>query len=428
MQLRSTAFGVGLALGIPVASLPLFLQSSRTPEFTELFECPDTPSAFLHGIKGAVVTGVEPILDVHEFHDCQRLVVPRDSVDAFAPLELPDADATVDSAAHTASSGMTPVVFEADSLVFGPLVGVFARNNLHAKLPFTRLPTFVAAIYNYSRRAYTPLGLSPGFSCLYLFRQGEEWSGGMLPNGPSGSCPMVLPNLAGTKLLYVNRTPWSSPEEVPPAARWQWDAAHAQQLIGVRCGAGWCEIGGKPFTITPPPTPPDLPDHHTRHVKGWYDDQFLTVLDAAGNAHVGPIGVVYPMPGIRNRRVDAYDWSASPTTGRVDRFGWIRTATVVVQDDRYKQKFNLAAGGANEIYLRHNTTVGRWQMKITSASNHDTIFGSKRYDHTANMARQGPTPGTARWRWILKDDGIWVGCGLGCCYSDMFCTEPNGCP
>lgn len=407
------------AIGCPPPEKPAGTGTAVAPGARP--ECPTDSVAIVIKAKErdvqTVVTSIPlagPISNVPEYHDCQRFVM-----------------------------GAGPEL--------GPLVAIFARYNLDS-LGFLidtlhehgmELGAAGAQIYNYDH-AYGPLGIQgPGFSCLYLNRTPSSssdqpvWTAKMVFAGSDETrCmqPANVNTLPGQPLSVVVRPKPLSGPDVPPVARWDWDPEHSEQYIGVKCGDDWCEIGRPGFTRSndhkykatwPAPEPvPSMTAPTGRQkervlaVKGWYDEQRLSV-GSAGSLHATTImGRAIPHP-----LLDDMDDIA------VFRKGWIPSAYVDMDAD-YTAKYTLRQG-LNRIYMCHNADkscqgvpaacpdaaspapADQWWTKIVSGVASDTTVTYRcvtRREHAGVDVR-----GTVRWRWTENDETLWVRCGAGCC-------------
>src|SRR5206468_1154732 len=118
-------------------------------------------------------------------------------------------------------------------------------------------------------------------------------------------------------------------------ARWDWDAVHRQQYIGIKCGAAWCEIGDSGFVpspgVTSPPTFDPVPGvtvspeaiKRTWRVKGWYDEQLVPVETETGSSQPSNVMATF-IP--------------SPALGRIEFQGklqgqWVQVAVVALDGD-----------------------------------------------------------------------------------------------
>jgi hypothetical protein len=373
---------------------------------------------------------IQRIANLPEFHDCQRFVVPS-------------------QAAGANQSG----------LAFGPLVAIWAADSLASRFGVRSEPIAggqgwsaaepVALIYNWEGGgAYDPLGINPGFSCLYLSHDGSRprnWKAALVSlGGKHAPCDRALPPEAvGGQTLQVRPMPPQQgvlPDSIPPVARWDWDFERHQQYIGIRCGGQWCEIGRESFVsslgagsfgMTPAamsamaePIPGIAPEDSPRgtkeedirvvSVKGWYDQQQLDLRDANGKPLLTNIvGTVFPHPAL----------------GRAPfRMGeWTPVAYAYVTDD-YAGKVPLRKGW-NRIYLCNDlagecradapascpTDPGppavKWWTRIVSD-------GAPAKDYCIHRRTHGGMAipaAAARWNWNEMDVKTWTQCGAACC-------------
>lgn len=368
-----------------------------------------------------------PITDVPEFHDCQRFIVKAE--------------------------GGRPV--------FDSLFAIFARLRLDSPdyEPLTR-PLALAEIYSFQRGAqnYAPLGIRPHFNCLVVYPSPSSRSGleaRMVSVGREerrcGADSIVT--AAGTVLEVRRIAPprGLAPADIPPVARWDWDSLHAVQYIGIRCGDAWCEIGprgpqgAEAFSSSRrySSNSGDPTVRRTFEVKGWYDEQRLAepIAENANMLAVGvPTGTLVP-----DAKLDTYD---EPPPGGVSAFTdkWVPAASAVVDvaSDVYREKLNMGHGlvgpGMNQVELCSGSTVrclrrgGKnifaatwlaatlrcaddWLARIRrNTDSRIAYYCVTRRSHAAELKEaRVRIRGTARWRWAIRDETMWLRCLQGCC-------------
>ena len=378
----------------------------------------ELPEIFTPGPGGLSVS--RAITNIPEFHDCQRIVLPNNK--------------------------------------FGPLMAVFAAADLRTRMIYEFRDTagsrgvFAAAeVFNDSSDfSYEPLGIRPLFNCLYLWRVGGTMRAKMHPVGPNEiDCGKVVdPNtLPGTELA-VNETlkDLYSSDDYPPVARWDWDARHKEQYIGLRCGRAWCEVGRKePYVFYPsrayinPPPAPLTGENRVRAIKGWYDEQF--VAEQSGlNVKPGPVlGHFFPDPDLGTRTEADFHRRWVP----------VSYAAFSGPPGQYKKKFNFdqhtpppfPLAKMNSLSLCFGTAAGcdvpvallseslltscglaalaqsifdeRWWVRINRSG---TTGPSEIYKCVTRREHAGfSIPATARWRWLAEDETEWQYCPSGCC-------------
>jgi hypothetical protein len=288
------------------------------------------------------------------FNDCQRLVLPNGSE-------------------------------------YGPLVAIFAARTLSTILDSlrsqegraTRRAFAAAALYSYDG-SYPPLGIQPGFNCLY-WDGVENLRATMVPVGYSDSSCLATPtadSLKGTE-LQVHRDP---SQAGPPTVRWDWDGAHDLQYVGLGCEGAWCEIGSPGFESgTPWSTAPTA-------AEGEYDVQRLAIPGPDGSLIPGPArGTVFPAKG--NHAESEYDGQ------------WVTAAFVILSGPlpEYKRKsnfdFSASPGTGNAIAVcrgseeectgtRSFGTGQNWWERVVSALG-DTAFRPVVFHDHRDVVEQG---------------------------------------
>jgi hypothetical protein len=355
-----------------------------------------------------------PVTDIVEFHDCQQFITTEAGKARYISLFAIFARARLDTA-------YTPP----------PKSGVFDPKKMGVPM---------ATIYSYDS-SYAPLFVKPGFNCLYFFRTNTgvpvTWAAQMVSVGNrQADCalPLAQPR-ADLPMLPVNRLvqPNAPPSDYPPVAKWDWDPLNARHYIGIRCEDAWCEVlpqlavgarfaSSKEVVTTRP------------LVKGWYDQQILTVA-APGTPQVSTIvGTFIPDPRLGED-------NDLPETSRFAN-AWTNVATVGIEGKPggYTSKLNFvenvsgkpqntvalcfatgAPGSPNACFpnvasVPQCATDGRWYARVTSGSGTSTMVKhfcvTRRAHEMPGMPRM---PGVVRWRWMLDDETMWVRCVRGCC-------------
>ncbi|HET9293481.1 MAG TPA: hypothetical protein VFO06_04240 [Gemmatimonadales bacterium] len=372
---------------------------------------------------------VERIANLPEYHDCQRFVVrPPRAAGAVTERELR----------------------------FGPLVAIWAADSLGVLFPGDQpgqsLALPVAIIHNFDPTPYQPLGLEPGFSCLYIWHEGgvqRHWSARIVPLGPSPSpCQEARDPgaLAGGTLTVqtAELPPDVGPADIPWVARFDWDSVQQEQYIGIRCGDQWCEIGnghfmpsrsalatgtnaaglklalGTSFAATAFGSKSE--QVRVVGIKGWYDQQRLDMRDQNGNLVITNIvGTVIPHPTLASAKFS-------------DSF-WTPVAFINVTDEYHGKKL-LLHKGLSTVYMCKGTgekcgvppqpsacptepanqtppgeTPTPWWSKIVSDQ------GVVAYNCVIRRTHGGKAmpAAAARWHWSELDATTWVACREGCC-------------
>lgn len=362
--------------------------------------------------KAGQMAVVGPNINVPEFHDCQRFIVYRD----------------------TAVYGDTAAVYDSLYAIFAA-AGLDTLDTTLARLDSTHSGTVaLAAAEIYAEGVYLQLGIKEMFGCLYLYRD-VVWRAKMVPVGTAEKDCGGHVNPAGLSgiVLEVHRdsTTRFGERDFPAVARWEWDFVHHWQIIGIKCGRAWCEIGPEGFR-TPQPEFWALGANgkraRSRMVKGWYDDQFLATVTPNGDVRPSKLwGTIYPDSGL-----DDYDTLNTFRRGR-----WVHVADITLRDmsgasspsNPYKSSLNIDltvhGGRLNSIYLCRGTMGqcgavpsrrcdgdGQWWARVTRAGD-----GARRDKCDMRRAHDGlgHVPGTARWRWLASDETTWQRCDNGCC-------------
>jgi hypothetical protein len=340
--------------------------------------------------------------DIHEFHDCQRLIEDNDYVS---------------------------------------LVGIFAHQNVRR---YTRWDAFeagrlAAIIVNFGGKkatSYLFLGLVPGTNCLVLRASAvDRWSaaivpapGNMVDSGKVvryGRCAddMIWPadNTPGVTYLSVVRQqgvdllgrPLS-----PPVARWDWDEVHDRNYIGVRCDSvTWCEIGPRDFQPSAPIPHPTL---QRNYIKGYYDQQYLA--NEEGDEPTKVFGTIFP--GDDLKQVGQIDPGNAQGMYHVAEISFRETRLLPSSEfKRYVKRYRRENVGFIEAPTHARSTSYRVQPILDPVDEYGYYRGwlnghalperAIRYHYHPGLA---DVPPTVRWRWDIEDELTWFSCPAeGCC-------------
>ena len=428
----ATKLLVPVALALVTLALADTCQPKRGPlarPEEELPECPmdDHGSRVTLALPG-------PISTVPEFHDCQRFIVSRKFLGQrwreYQPLEAIWVRDQLDSVRFPAlTGGVIPA--RADSVgtvVPGGVSYWVGDSSLADSSPATTAVGVAVALVKSDGKGYAPLGIRPGYNCLYLYNP-LAWQAIMVPVDNERACfdNREISALSGTPLaVRETRVPGRGNRDYPPVVRWEQGARGYN--VGIKCLGAWCEIG------------PDMGSSaaytggRTREVKGWYDEQHLAVHTASGKQWPTTIqGTFFPDEGL-------YDLS---------RLGfphdtWVPVAQVALQPAAgmpppatdelraYRTKFNFTAKSVSQpdsIFFCYGSRTGcfpgpavasapacnkpgegQYWAKIVSTESGATAYRCVTYtNHGVTL------PGVVRWRWLANDEKGWVSCPSGCC-------------
>jgi len=372
---------------------------------------------------------------IPEFHDCQRFIAQRKllfwSWQEYQSLLAIWVRNELDSVAFPMVTGGL-VSGAADSLgatVPGTVRYWLGDSLVESTLPEVKETGVAVALVWSDGRGYGPLGIHPGYNCLYLYDP-AAWKARMVPVADENEChDNVDPAAVGGMELpvYENRVPGRGNDDYPPVARWD-QGGRRSYYAAVKCLAAWCEIGRKPEESSSQ----SYAGGRTRDVKGWYDEQNLAVWTDGGRWPTHILGAAFPDEGL-----DAL------TRTKFPEGTWVPVAQVVLRADgkrapngdeleTYHRKFNFelasTKGDTNHVEFCYGSAdrcfvgtgvnppsctgygVGQYWARIISAGTRDTAYRCVTYtDHGVTM------PGMVRWRWLANDEKNWVSCPSGCC-------------
>lgn len=366
------------------------------------------------------------IANLPEYHDCQRMVVTP----ARDPQSPPSRHA------------------------FGPLVAIWAADSLALRFPGasldqpqTRTPSDavpIATVYSWdSTTGYAPLGIRPGFNCLYLWHDNSpvpRWRAAVVKRweGPEACGETLDPEKVTGTMLEVQTVilPDSlTPADIPPVARWDWDATTSQQYIDIRCGDQWCQIGPQGFHPTGVNLPagltesailalPDIDDRGATRaqilraflVKGWSDEQ---QLDLPGPAPSQPVltnivGTAFPHPTLESAPFNDGTWTTVGYLAVTDDYDG------AIKLDRGISRLQLCQGTAEQCRAPAGISCSAkyqdpaqpwWGRTISAEGTMSEVRCVRRRDHGG---RAMPAA-AARWNWNELDAKTWSACAGGCC-------------
>jgi hypothetical protein len=388
---------------------------------------------------------------VPEYHDCQRLLVKGASPKKFGPLVAVFAAYTLGQLGDPvgfiklspALSATPGTVLPRSLMTVAPLLPVVTV----PPLPVTTVPPFpavpvvlnvlhtgeesaVATILNYDEE-YGPLHILSGYSCLYVYHTGSSpiWKAHLVFAGSAVRSDTLCTHpldLTIKPSWDLNVEPTPDPYPVP-VARWDWDTTAGEHYIGLQCGTSWCEVYSELLTAhASSPT-------YQGWGKGWYDEQYLAEKATHGgqpdDLEPGlPVGSIFPIGNLAANTIS--DFSK-----------WKEVAEVSISEESapYKNKFNfvkstapygkafvsLCKGTTSDCsipwieVLKMNlknkcaNTAELWWAKLESTGGDPTYRCVIR--HPPPVPGAALPPGVVRWRWMLKDEGMWVRCPGGCC-------------
>ncbi len=367
-----------------------------------------------------------PVSNVPEYHDCQRLLLGNSSN-------------------------------------YGPLVGVWAAYQVASRFAgfaTDTTPVAVAEVFSWDG-SYGPLGIRQYFNCLYVGKSRDKLVATMVPLGlNSEGCGEKPSGVHFAHPLHVEMEGFH--DSVPPVARWEWSRTGVQ-YIGLACGPNqWCRIGPPGIVKDSVHSPSELGDvalaggsiaGKRLSVPGWYDEQRLAPPKGPPTVATDVRAIVVPHQGLGAYRYANFENQWAPAA-----FVRFETGSGRVQGKRevragYATKFGFAVGDTTsvislcrglercpgltkpvwdslllllpaayrqparlspkEIELGARPQVPNFWWAMVTVRGRDTSFRPViRCDHS-DVAQ--PIPGTARWRWTLDDEKVWVRCVNGCC-------------
>ena len=312
-------------------------------------------------------------------------------------------------------------LWEADE--FGSLVAIAATQDL-AKLDDNAFPDWVSvAMLNVQKadEATEHSKLKPGYSCIYIRRQGNNWEG-LIKENVSTACP-AAPASTDDEIEVVRYTTPNG--KYPGAVRLEMSRSAGMGwkywlYSGIRCGEGWCTVSH---------AEKDLPDPkgttYQELVPGWHDDQYLSYKGQNGlprpskiRARVVPNDKLFDPVGSNYVDVGYID-----TDGRDNRVRDIYRAKWDLDNWEPGQRITIALKKTGDTYfVKLSTGIDSSEREaphvpapVKEENGSGTMvrfFGARAMNHLLTPI---DIPGTVRFAWYEGEDGIWLRCDNGCC-------------
>jgi hypothetical protein len=243
---------------------------------------------------------------------------------------------------------------------------------------------------------YQDLYLKEGTNCVWLaLLPGSVWSAGISQPSASGEC---LRTIAWTGTLEAKATSdrFTNLSDFPPVARFD-ESLEGWPLLSFECLSAYCAIGKPGFTPRPPLS---VSKARENVIKGWSDEQRLVVRGAAGLVP-DVRALILPVQNIADVQLGTYRNSWKPVAR-------IELETAPAPGSKYA-KWGLQQG-SNYLDMRTDD-AGKWSVRLRRPGAEPIAWKFlKRMPHY-DVAM----PSTARFRWTIGDDGMWVPCGQACC-------------
>ena len=304
------------------------------------------------------------------------------------------------------SYGPVAYIAPADTLEFRTLRAFHAAGNNGTLTAVILVDTTYGASL---RDAYTGLGLAGGFNCVNLqydstLQPTKRWKAYVYPaQGASSHCALPTPLPAELTVRRVTNPRFLAMEDVPPVARFhegRRDGAR-RPFFGMKCAEGWCMVLPANADSSRLPHAGVNVDRREWAMHGWHDVQRVALVDHNRRPVPSSIrGSVVPVRGLRD--INRPEFTA----------GYQQVATVVFHDDirgtKYADRYHFVRG-RNHVFLKRDTSSPTgWRAQVRNISG---TFELPVSQHLHGRA----VPGTARFRWIDTDEGLWVRCEDGCC-------------
>jgi hypothetical protein len=291
---------------------------------------------------------------------------------------------------------------------------------------------------------YTDLRLGR-FNCLYLRLASTEPSFDAVIVPPDGTlkCPTTPTPPPGPPLVVVVDAPFSNDlADYPPTTRFI-EGRNGRTLVGVRCGDRWCAVGPRRAIETGAPGGPVGPLPPSAHqglagfnnaqgrVKGWFDDQMLGVPDAAPRHRIHRRVRASAVPDAGLRALTVNQFIVPIGTQQYQIVGRTYFPEPPDRESKYVKVFGFSQG-TNTVGMRAEIKTNPltskpdtvWFTQVINGNGQITNdIKTRRMDHrrflTLALGERTKIPATMRWRWLDKDEDLWVECDVGCCLAGI---------
>jgi hypothetical protein len=306
-----------------------------------------------------------------------------------------------------------------------PFLGTFTRK---AQIFEHGTPGVLAAIVVVESgvpipNTYRDLHLANGINCIWLYAPGADVAAGyrayVTHAAPRTACDRRATPLGPLNVVEVREAAFQSSGSYPPVARFDEDRA-GRPVLAFKCLNAFCEVGTsvtagsqrrskvRPIIVTAT-TPPH------RVIKGWHDEQQLAERSGGVWRASGVWASIVP-----DTRISNYDSTRFHDV-------WVPAARIVIHGgalpvtNKYHQ-WGLRQGN-NYLGVKFDVARNRWLVGVFDTPFTTPIAGTatprKTWRvHERMLHRDAAVPTTARFRFTVADDGVWVPCGNSCCKSD----------
>lgn len=260
------------------------------------------------------------------------------------------------------------------------------------------------------------LKLSKGTNCIFL----QSVTGGLkafvVPTTATDNCPSPTVAPAFSVIATVNHSGSPTDTDYPAVARFAYDSDD-NVVIGVRCGRKWCEIGTSAAKTKKPNH--QFAKGRASKIKGWHDEQRLSILTGSTLHRSGLIGSLIPDENLGDLTSNDMfeDWTNVAVV-------YIDGTTTEFNGSQYGSATSTSPGWGfrlktdDTVQLKYDGT--NWAARIKHAENDVSPMGKvTQFVHfNAAGTHVYVPPADARWNWSDADDAVWVRCGDGCCTVD----------
>jgi hypothetical protein len=250
--------------------------------------------------------------------------------------------------------------------------------------------------------------------------QTANWKAYVVPARISGNpCPTTHAHVPDIPVKAAQYPGFTTPAHYPAVARFHEGKRRDLQnvpLFGLKCARAWCFV--MPGAAEADTLPRLFANSHLTSVNwqvpGWQDFQHLARPNPAGPPGELVWDRKFAPSIIADRSLGQYTLSTFRIAGQRNR--WVHVATIHVDEEppsgtKYQTRWRLKPGDS-EMYIRWETEGWNGILIVgNSGAALDTVALSVfRKDHSPH-----DVPGTAKWRWVEKDEEVWVRCSQGCC-------------
>lgn len=270
--------------------------------------------------------------------------------------------------------------------------------------------------------SYKRLNLKFGMNCLMLAEGPSGYRAWVVQPTKDQPCRDdhgVVGSPTGSELKVMAMRTGFAQHDMVAAGRFL-DDTRGRPIFGLPCLDAWCEIGPSDFTprtetycdwfVSSAPAVPCEANPEAR-IASWYDEQNLEEYGDDGWVASPVRAAIVPQPSITRFSDNAFN----DTLRHLSNL-YIKDTL----DHTSRMYYHGVRQGENRVELVYTTATRTWKYVITPIT-HPLPAGVRPIPFGVVAVHEhydAPIPGTARFRYTIRDPGLWGPCGHKCCDSD----------